>query len=447
MIEFLTKESTKVSIDLEPYHRFHSYCARFPSEVAESAISAYSKPGDSVSDPFCGSGTTLVAGLALKRRVVGSDIDVLAGMISELKCAARPTPHYQQWQKRFERKLRDVFRDIESGWSDALTLRAGEEISFPSIQFKLPTLPIIEYWFPPRLRAALAAISKAAHECHDPHFENVALVTLSAAVIAKWPNSLSYAMDIDHTRPHRRIRRFQLTKVLETYLKRLDRTITCLGSLGETFQEIGIQENSSDLYRVICPHDARKPLSSVSDESQTLIVTSPPYFNAVDYPRAHRLSVCWMNGRAPADLTSRSKYIGLHQAPGFDAIAWLDDRSEVRNLLPPVVIEQPMIRRRLAAFYADLETVLKEIHRQLRPGGYAVFVIGDNVIKGNRIASHSALVQIAQSLGFTKKAVDSREIGGMRRRYPVGQFGFDGPLTHEFVVVLQKPKEKREIHA
>jgi hypothetical protein len=251
-------------------------------------------------------------------------------------------------------------------------------------------------------------------------------------------------MDIDHTRPHRRIRRFRLNKVLETYLKRLDRTISCLGSLGETYEKVGIRKNAVDLYRVIYPHDARKSMSSIEEESQSLVVTSPPYFNAVDYPRAHRLSVCWMNGRAPSDLTSRSNYIGLHQAPGFDSTAWLDARAEIRNLLPSEVIEQPTVTRKLAAFYADLEAVLKEIRRQLRPAGHAVIVIGDNVIKGNRIASHSALVQIAQSLGFTNKGVDSREIGSVRRRYPVGPFGFDGPLTHEFVVVLQKPERKRK---
>jgi hypothetical protein len=363
-------------------------------------------------------------------------------MISELKCSARPISQYQQWQKRFAAKLGDIVRDIEREWSSSLTLGAGETVSFPSIEFKLPAFPIIEYWFPAQLRAALGAIAQAAHECRDPHFENVALVTLSSAVIAKWPNSLSYAMDIDHTRPHRRIRRFRLNKILETYLKRLDRTIKCLGSLGDTYEQLGIQENLSDLYRVVSPHDARKRLVFVPDESQSLVVTSPPYFNAVDYPRAHRLSVCWMNGRAPADLTSRSNYIGLHQATGFDAKEWLGVRTDIRKLLPRDVIDEPNITRKLAGFYADLEAVLQETRRQLRPGGHAVFVIGDNIIKGNRIASHRALVRIGESLGFATESVDSREIGGMRRRYPVGPFGFDGPLTHEFVVVLRKPKPK-----
>jgi DNA modification methylase len=71
---------------LELLHRFHPYCARFPSEIVEAALEQYSKPGDNVFDPFCGSGTTLVAGLVKQRKVVGIDIDPLAVMISDVKC-------------------------------------------------------------------------------------------------------------------------------------------------------------------------------------------------------------------------------------------------------------------------------------------------------------------------------------------------------------------------
>ncbi len=83
---------------LESFHRFHSYSARFPSELAEAAIRDYSKPGDSIFDPFCGSGTTLVAALSQGRRVVGADIDVLAGMLSDVKCFVRTHSDYKRWR-------------------------------------------------------------------------------------------------------------------------------------------------------------------------------------------------------------------------------------------------------------------------------------------------------------------------------------------------------------
>src|SRR3989442_7465064 len=96
---------------LESFHRFHSYCARFPSELAEAAIRDYSNPGDSVFDPFCGSGTTLVAALTEGRHVVGADIDVLAGMLSDVKCFVHAPSDYKRWRSRFVAKLEAIFAD------------------------------------------------------------------------------------------------------------------------------------------------------------------------------------------------------------------------------------------------------------------------------------------------------------------------------------------------
>jgi DNA modification methylase len=439
----LLKTGREKTANLEPLHRFHSYCARFPSELAEAAIEEYSRPGDSILDPFCGSGTSMVAGLARGRAVVGSDIDILAGMLSDVKCAPRAKTDYKRWRSNFGEKLRRMFCEIGSDWTGSGAKRPGDNLSVGTLILRLPEFPELNYWFPPQLAAGLAAIAAAAHECRDPHYEKVALVSLSASIIAKWPNTLSYAMDIDHTRPHRRIQQFRLARVLETYLARLDRTIGCLGSLHDAYTAAGATKNLTTRARIICPHDARNVFPEIIQDSQTLVVTSPPYFNAVDYPRAHRMSVCWMNGHAPADLASRDGYIGLHRAKTFDPQSWLSSRAKIRKLIPPEVTSDVSLERRLAGFFADLEAALQQVHAVLKPSGHAVFIIGDNIIKGQRVASHAALVEVARAIGFSKVDASPREIRSLRRRYPVGPFGFDGPMTHEFVVVLQKPARRR----
>lgn len=193
------------TVDLEPYHRFHSYCARFPSEIVEAAMEEYTTPGESVLDLFCGSGTTLVACLAHGRSAVGTDIDILAGMLSEVKCQPRPGAEYDAWRRRFAARITTAFEEIGRVWKGGVTPPLGGVWPLGSLKLAVPSFPELPYWFPPQLTAALAAIADAAHRCKDPHFERVALIALSASIIAKWPNTLSYAMDVDHTRPHRRV--------------------------------------------------------------------------------------------------------------------------------------------------------------------------------------------------------------------------------------------------
>lgn len=433
--------ASSISAKLEPVHRLHSYCARFPSEIAETAIREYTRRGDSVYDPFCGSGTSLTAGLVLGRRVVGSDIDMLAGMLSAVKCTPASRESYQRWRVRFDTRLERAFATVATNWAPGTLPVPGETLTLGGLRLVLPAFPELNYWFPPQLIALLAAIAAEAHRSTDAHLQQVALVSLSAAIIAKWPNTLSYAMDVDHTRPHRVVQRFTVARVLETYRRRLDRTLNSLTLLRQLYKDAGVLPRLRESSSVICPHDARVEAANVEAESQALVVTSPPYFNAVDYPRAHRLSMCWMNGRAPEDVASRKQYIGIRYVGPKGGEEWFNERRELRRLIPVPIRSNGRLAK-LAGFFADLEAATTQMWRVLRPGGHAVVVIADNTVKGHRVRAHAALAEIAEQVGFQVVTRHPREIDTVRRRFPVGTFGFDGPMTHEHVVVLRRPRRR-----
>ena len=56
-------------------HGFHSYAGRMHPSIARGAVAAFSAKGDGVIDPFCGSGSTLLAAHQLGRIGYGVEID------------------------------------------------------------------------------------------------------------------------------------------------------------------------------------------------------------------------------------------------------------------------------------------------------------------------------------------------------------------------------------
>jgi hypothetical protein len=66
-------------------HNFYRYPARFSPIFARTAIALFTRPGDTILDPFTGSGTSLVEAFALGRNAVGIDISALAVFLAKVK--------------------------------------------------------------------------------------------------------------------------------------------------------------------------------------------------------------------------------------------------------------------------------------------------------------------------------------------------------------------------
>ncbi|MEI2740567.1 MAG: hypothetical protein V9F01_17470 [Chitinophagaceae bacterium] len=77
--------------------------------------------------------------------------------------------------------------------------------------------------------------------------------------------------------------------------------------------------------------DARN-LKEVDDKSVSAIITSPPYLNALDYMRGHKLSLVWLGYRIDDLGEVRSNSIGVEKAPHW--IADLELAAELTRELP-----------------------------------------------------------------------------------------------------------------
>ena len=68
------------------------YSTQKPTALLDRIISASSVSGDTVLDPFCGSGTTLVSAVKLGRQYVGIDVSEKAIQIASERLGAITTP-------------------------------------------------------------------------------------------------------------------------------------------------------------------------------------------------------------------------------------------------------------------------------------------------------------------------------------------------------------------
>src|SRR3989442_10971296 len=67
-------------------HYLFRFPAKFHPPVVRCLIERYTREGDTILDPFCGSGTLLVEAAIAKRTILGLDVDPVAAFISRVKC-------------------------------------------------------------------------------------------------------------------------------------------------------------------------------------------------------------------------------------------------------------------------------------------------------------------------------------------------------------------------
>ena len=153
--------------------------------------------------------------------------------------------------------------------------------------------------------------------------------------------------------------------------------------------------------------DARE-LRTVANASVDLAVTSPPYLNAIDYLRGHKLALVWF-GHTIADLRMRrSSSIGAERGLGraaSDTVAGIVDiiESEAVN---KSALKRPMLER----FAHDCCGFATELHRKVKPHGQVVLVVGNSTLRGNYIRNDLIAQQAMEQAGFTYHASVERDI-------------------------------------
>lgn len=233
--------------------KIHPYPAKFTIDLAFKYINKYSSEYDLVLEPFCGSGTTLLASKALKRNSIGFDINFIAILITQCKL------------------LNLTQKDLEY----------LENFNPKFIQTNLHHYENIDHWFKSESIETLSSIKEQIRiyaNNNEKYFIFLNLIFSSIINIASNQDSDTRYASID--KPYLN-KGYIFNKFNEKLRNMLD-----------IYKELNIDNN---IYSKIFLHNSKQLGQKVAKDCVSLILTSPPYPNTYDYYLYHKHRMCWLD--------------------------------------------------------------------------------------------------------------------------------------------------------
>jgi DNA methylase len=298
-------------------HGLHPYHGKFIPQLVETFLSRHFRQGETVYDPFCGSGTTLVEANAFGLHSVGCDISAFNCLLSRVKTDAH--------------SLEATGLALQGSLTDALAGRA--ELSSDAGGWT-------SEWFALGALAELLAYRSAIEEL-DPPARDVGRVILSRAARSA---RLTTHFDLEFPKvpvrepywcyKHRRTCRpvEEAAKFLRRYT---EDTLARLRAFAPLRTRRRVTVLHGDARQVVLP----RPIDG--------IITSPPYPGLIDYHEQHRYAYELLD---------------------------LDDRRE----LEIGAAAGGVSKRALAKYVASTAAVFANACSALRAGAPVVIVVNDS---------------------------------------------------------------------
>ncbi|MFX1264129.1 MAG: DNA methyltransferase [Promethearchaeota archaeon] len=356
-------------------HGIHKFPAKFFPELPRYLIRKYSREGQHVLDPMCGSGTVPLEAILSNRNAVGIDVDPMARLITKTKTTVIDDK---------------ILRNAQERVIQAIGERKATRDYTPAI----PEFNYRDTWFRDHVLRELGMISESILETDFSESVTDFLRVVFSSIIR----------DVSNADPHctRTVIRKNLVKKIEPG-DTITRFCTALSKQIEGMRELFDLSQRQELGTVQVP-EGNAIETELDDDSINLAVTSPPYINAVDYPRTHQLEMYWLGLVEDGPLSNmKRRYIGTETVykKEYEQLR-VSDLETLDPILAKIFEQDPRRSFVTYKFFEDMELQFQEMSRVLEPGGHYCVAIGNNVIRGIEVPSHEVLCEIATSdeIGF-----------------------------------------------
>ena len=348
-----------------------------------------------VLDPMMGSGTIPVLAAMQGYSAVGFDSDPLAVLIA--RTTGRPIDG-----ERFLHAANAISR--EAGCASTGFVHKDDE-----------TQQFIDYWFDEKAQARLGALAtQIAHS--DEELRDPLWCAFSRLVITKDAGA-SLARDVSHSRPHRVRKQASFDPV--------ERFPVSAKAVFDRHRRIARRRPPGHRLRLLRGDARALPLKS---DSVDLVMTSPPYLQAIDYLRGHRMSLVWMGFSIRELRELRSASIGSEKMGNL--------AEELKGVVPAKTAKRFGRRGQgiLDRYANDLGAVMFEAARVLKPTGEATLVVADATLEGKRVPIAGLVSRVAKHSGLEPIDKGRRSLPRGRRYLPPPSVGGSNSLDRRMKV-------------
>ena len=292
------------------FHQLSPYVGKLKSGMVRVLIRLYSKPGDSILDPFSGSGVVPLEAVLAGREALANDLSPYAYTLTRGKLEASGN------EEQALEQARSVIEKVEKE-------AAHEDLTH------VPEW-VREFFHPQTLPEIVAAFRILKKE--EKFFLTACLLGI---LHHQRPGFLSYPAS--HLVPYLRGTKYPPEEYPGMYLYR-DLRSRLLAKVQRAYRNPAFTADwARREYRVWQTNAMKLP---IEDDAIDTIISSPPYFGALDYARDNRLRL-W--------------FLGCDKWKDLDASLTASQK----------------------VYLPQMATCLKEMSRVLKLGGYCVLVLGD----------------------------------------------------------------------
>jgi hypothetical protein len=386
------------------FHDWYRFVLSFPPHLVRDYLRDFQlKEGDTILDPFCGTGTTIVEAKLNQFRGIGLEANPFPQFASSVKVdwAVDPESILANSYEIAERVAGEL---KTQGIDDNQPFASYEGIELRDLLPDAKGLLIANSISPLPLHKVLVLLDSIREHVGQSYYQHI-LLALGKALVSSISN-LRFGPEVGVGKKKRDI------PVLASWLAEVEKIAS----------DLILVQSQQFPDATIHLADAREIAQVLQPNSVDAVITSPPYPNEKDYTRATRLeSVILGFYEANSQLRGfkkklvRSNTRGIYRSDNDHVwVAHIPEIQQLANEIERRRVElgktsgfEKLYGRLTRLYFGGMAKHLSELRTVLRPNAQLAYVVGDQASYFRvMIRTGELLAQIAQQLGYDLVRID-----------------------------------------